>query len=191
MERYTSSDGVWHPLCRMDHVTVMVSHKAQTIRVAPLYIHSFPLLAPHHILEAEKFNLRYTSPSQIIGTADKLRWYRYQHGLLQREVAFLVGIDRSTYIHYENDEVEYYPVEIMKKIAALYDIPVTALLDEYNTFLYHNQGKQIKEWRKDLRMTQREYADYLGVSFGNLQNWEQNNVRMVKRTWGKFFRSKA
>ena len=175
----------------MDHVTIMVSHKAQTIRVAPLYIHSFPLVVPHHILEAEKFNLSYASPSQIIETADKLRWYRYQHGLLQREVAFLAGIDRSTYIHYENDEVEYYPVEIMKKIAALYDIPITALLDEYNTFLYHNQGKQIKEWRKDLRMTQREYADYLGVSFGNLQNWEQNNVRMVKRTWEKFFRSKA
>lgn len=175
----------------MNHVTVMVSHKAQTIRVAPLYIHSFPLVIPHHILEAEKFNLRYASPSQIIETADKLRWYRYQHGLLQKEVALLVGIDRSTYIHYENSEVEYYPVEIMKKIAALYDIPVTALLDEYNTFLYHNQGKQIKEWRKALRMTQREYADYLGVSFGNLQNWEQNNVRMVKRTWERFFRSKA
>ena len=172
----------------MNQVTVMVSHKAQTIRVAPLYIHSFRLLAPHHILEAEKFNIRYTSPSQIIETADKLRWYRYQHGLLQREVAFLVGIDRSTYIHYENGEVEYYPLEIMEKIAALYDIPVTALLDEYNTFLYHNQGKQIKERRKALHMTQREYADYLGVSFGTLQNWEQNSVRIFKRTWEKFFR---
>ena len=48
---------------------------------------------------------------------------------MQREVANLVGIDRSTYIHYERGETEYFPLEIMEKIAALYSIPVTDLLD--------------------------------------------------------------
>ena len=166
----------------------MVRHESKAIRFAPLVILSFPLLAPHHLLEAEKFNIRFTDPAQITETADKLRWYRYREALLQREVANLVGIDRSTYLHYEGGETEYFPLEIMEKIAALYDIPVTDLLDEYNTFLYRDQGKQIKERRKALRMTQREYADYLGVSFGSLQNWEQNNVRMFKRTWERYFK---
>ena len=48
--------------------------------------HSIPLLAPHHLLEAEKFNIRYTDPAQITCMADKLRWYRYKKALLQREV---------------------------------------------------------------------------------------------------------
>ena len=193
VEGHALSDEVWRPLCRADgtiHTTIyiMVRHESKAIRFAPLVILSFPLLAPHHLLEAEKFNIRFTDPAQITETADKLRWYRYREALLQREVANLVGIDRSTYLHYEGGETEYFPLEIMEKIAALYDIPVTDLLDEYNTFLYRDQGKQIKERRKALRMTQREYADYLGVSFGSLQNWEQNNVRMFKRTWERYFK---
>ena len=31
----------------------------------------------------------------------KLRWLRYQKGLRQRDVADYAGIDRSTYVHYE------------------------------------------------------------------------------------------
>lgn len=166
----------------------MMRHESKAIKFAPLVILSFPLLAPHHLLEAEKFNIRFTNPAQITEAADKLRWYRYREALLQREVAALVGIDRSTYIHYESGETEYFPLEVMEKIAALYSIPVTDLLDEYNTFLYRGQGRQIKERRKSLRMTQREYADYLGVSFGSLQNWEQDNVRMFKRTWERYFK---
>ena len=193
VEGHALSDEVWRPLCRADgtiHITIyiMVRHESQAIRFAPLVILSSPLLAPHHLLEAEKFNIRFTDPAQITETADKLRWYRYREALLQKEVAALVGIDRSTYIHYESGETEYFPLEIMEKIAALYSIPVTDLLDEYNTFLYRGQGRQIKERRKSLRMTQREYADYLGVSFGSLQNWEQNNVRMFKRTWERYFK---
>ena len=190
---HTLSDEVWRPLCRADgsiHITIyiMVRHESKAIRFAPLVILSFPLLAPHHLLEAEKFNIRFTDPAQITDTADKLRWYRYKEALLQREVAALVGIDRSTYIHYESGETGYYPLDIMERIANLYNIPVTDLLDEYNTFLYLGQGEQIKIRRKALRMTQREFADYLGVPFGSLQNWEQNNVRMFKRTWERYFK---
>lgn len=166
----------------------MIRSTNRTVQTAPLFIHTFPLLAPHHLLEAEKFNIRFTDPSQITEMSDKLRWYRYKKALLQREVANIIGVDNSTYLHYESGEYEYIPLETMKRIAAIYEISVTDLLDEYNTFLYHGQGEQIKAKRKSLHMTQREYAKYLGVSFGNLQNWEQNSVRMFKRTWEKYFK---
>ena len=82
----------------------MVRHAIRAITYSPLYIHSFRLVQPHTLVEAEKFNLRYSDPSQIDNTPDRLRWYRYQKGLLQRDVAEYVGMDRSTYSSYEEME---------------------------------------------------------------------------------------
>ena len=87
------------------------------------------------LVEAEKFNIRFPDPSEITETADKLRWYRYRKALLQREVAEYAGIDRSTYIHYEEYGRDYYPLDKMEKIAEILGVPVTELLDEYNRFL--------------------------------------------------------
>lgn len=148
----------------------------------------FPLLAPRKLLDAQKFNIRYTDPSQITEIADKLRWYRYQHALMQKEVAEQIGIDRNTYIHYEEYGRDYYPVEHMEKLAELYDVPVEELLDGYNLFLYKGQGEQIQKIRQGLGLTQKQYAQRLGVSFDNLRKWEQNRVRIYKSTWEKHFR---
>lgn len=148
----------------------------------------FPLLAPRKLLDAQKFNIRYTDPSQITEIADKLRWYRYQHALMQKEVAEQIGIDRNTYIHYEEYGRDYYPIEHMEKLAELYDVPVEELLDGYNLFLYKGQGEQIQKIRQGLGLTQKQYAQRLGVSFDNLRKWEQNRVRIYKSTWEKHFR---
>ena len=148
----------------------------------------FPLLAPRKLLDAQKFNIRYTDPSQITEIADKLRWYRYQHALMQKEVAEQIGIDRNTYIHYEEYGRDYYPIEHMEKLAELYDVSVEELLDGYNLFLYKGQGEQIQKIRQGLGLTQKQYAQRLGVSFDNLRKWEQNRVRIYKSTWEKHFR---
>ena len=158
------------------------------IRFAPLFIHSFPLFAPHHLLESEKFNIRFSTLSEITKIADKLRWYRHKNALLQREVADYIGVDRSTYIRYEEDGKVNYSFEHMDKLAALYNIPTIDLLDAYHLFLYNDQGKQIRERRFALKLTQREYAAMLGVSIGNLKKWEQNRVRITKSTWERFFK---
>ena len=166
----------------------MISNLSGKIRLAPLEILRCPLLAPRKLLDAQKFNIRYTDPSQITEIADKLRWYRYQHALMQKEVAEQIGIDRNTYIHYEEYGRDYYPVEHMEKLAELYDVPVEELLDGYNLFLYKGQGEQIQKIRQGLGLTQKQYAQRLGVSFDNLRKWEQNRVRIYKLTWEKHFR---
>lgn len=153
------------------------------VEYAPFYIHSFRLVQPHTIVEAEKFNLRYTDPAQINNTPDKLRWYRYQHGLLQKEVAAYAGIERATYSSYEEAGRDYYPIEVMQKIAQLFSVPVTELLDKFNLFLYYGQGKQIKQMREIKEMTQKEYAQHLGVPFGTFQQWEEDRVTISKSTW--------
>ena len=166
----------------------MVQNISGAVKFSPLFIHSFAMLAPHHMLESEKFNIRFSDPSEITEIADKLRWHRYKKALLQREVANYIGIDRNTYASYEEIGRDYYPIEHMEKLASLFGVPVTELLDDFNLFLYNDQGKQIREKRLSLNMTQKEYAAMLGVNLANLKKWELNKVRIFKSTWERLFK---
>lgn len=168
-------------LCR--RLVLMVRHTITGVVYAPLYIHSFRLAQPHTLVEAEKFHLRYADPSRIDNTPDKLRWYRFQKGLLQREVADYVGMDRGTYHSYEDIGRDYYPMEHMEKLAQLFEVTLEELVDEYNLFLYRGQGEQLKAMRAARNMTQSEYARRLGVSMSNLAQWEIDRVRISKSTW--------
>ena len=166
----------------------MMRNTSYTIEVSPLIILHFPLLAPKKFLDAQIFNLRFSDPSEMTQIADKLRWYRYRHALIQSEVADRIGVDQKTYMRYEEYGRDYYPIEHMQKLAGMYDVPVESLLDDYNLFLCKGQGKQILEVRKKLKMTQKEFADRLGVQLSALKKWEQDRVKMQKATWEKYFR---
>ena len=52
----------------------------------------------------------------------------------------------------------------------------------------NGKGKQIKAIQTKLGLTQREYADKLGVSLGSLKQWEQNRKQIFKSTWEKYFK---
>ena len=89
---------------------------------------------------------------------------------------------------YEEIGRDYYPIRTMERLADLDGIPVVELLDAFNRFLYNDQGKQIREKRLKMQLTQRAYAARLGVPVGSLKSWEQNKVRIFKSTWEKYFR---
>ena len=187
-ENHAPSDKTWRMFRRLgENSYLMIRHISGEMQFAPLLVYSFELLAPHHLVESEKFNIRFSDPKEITEMADKFRWYRYKKALLQREVADYIGIDRSTYVGYEKTGRGYYPIEHMEKLVTLFGIPVTDMLDGYNRFLYDGQGRQIRERRKHLGMTQREYAALLGVPLGALKRWEQNKVRIFKSTWERYF----
>ena len=164
-------------------MVMMTRNPLNEVEYAPLYIHSFALIQPHKLVEAEKFNLRYTEPSQIHNISDKLRWHRYRLGLCQRDIAEKIGIGESTYAAYEDAGRDYYPIEIRARIADLFRLSVTDLLDAYNRFLYDGQGKQIKQLRQSRGMTQKEYASLIGVPLRSLKKWEQNKVKISKKMW--------
>ena len=189
MENHEPFGAKWSMFCRLKvRSYVLAANVAGTLKVAPLQILKFPVVLPHKFLDAEKFNLRFSDASEITEIADKLRWLRYQKGLRQRDVADYAGIDRSTYVHYEEYGKDLYPPEHMEKIAQLFEVPVDMLLDDYNLFLRNGQGNQIKAIRTKLGLTQRQYADKLGVSLGNLKHWEQNRKQIFKSTWEKYFK---
>lgn len=167
---------------------MMSCHANGVVKCAPLLIFDFPLVMVRHFEEAEKLNLQFTDPSEITEMADKLRWYRCRKALLQRDVADYAGIDRSTYIHYEEPGRDYYPLNKLTKVAEILEVNVTELLDEYNLFLYHDQGRQIREKREALGMTIIQYAEYLGIQPGKLRRWESNQVHILKNTWERYFK---
>ena len=73
--------------------------------------------------------------------------------LLQRDVAEYAGIKRATYSSYEENVRDYCPVDTLKRIAKLFEVDITNLLDDYNTFLYNGQAEQLKGLRKQLGLT--------------------------------------
>lgn len=149
-----------------------------------LAVHSFPFLRPQKLVDAEKFNSRYPDPAMLTTTADKLRYYRYQKSLLQREVAEYAGINESTYIDYESGNRDYYPIDKIQRIAELLKVPTEALLDEYNLFL-REQGKALKALRKRRGWTQTQLAERLSVRLHVVKQWEQGRVRMTRKVWGR------
>lgn len=132
----TPFEAKWRLLARVGvRCYILISNVSGAVKVAPLQILQFPVLLPHKFQDAEKFNLQFPDFSEITEMPDKLRWLRYQKGLRQRDVADYAGIDRSTYVHYEEYGKDLYPLEHMERIAQLFEVPVESLLDDYNLFL--------------------------------------------------------
>lgn len=166
----------------------MVRNTHQEVQYAPLYVHCFHLVQPHHILEAEKFNIHYSEPDQITNIAVKLRWYRHQKGMLQREVADYIGVNRATYVHYEDGTQELYPAEVMMKLTELYGVSADALLDEYNWFIWRGQGRQVQELRLSKELTILQFAEELNVYPTSIRRWEDESQLMTKSTWERYFK---
>ena len=185
----TPFEAKWRLLARVGvRCYILISNVSGAVKVAPLQILQFSVILPHKFQDAEKFNLQFSDFSEITETADKLRWYRYQKGLRQRDAADYAGIDRSTYIHYEETGRDFYPKEHMEKLAELFEVPLKDLLDDYNLFLLRGQGAQIKAIRQRLGLTQKAYAAQLGVPLQKFKRWEQGNVQIFKSTWEKYFK---
>ena len=105
------------------------------------------MLNHRHLTKSMIFLYENPNPEKLDNVSNKLKWYRINNGLLQRDVAKVMGIDRTTYSRYEENVLEAYPLDKLSKAASIFNINITNLLDDYNSFLYHGQGRQIKELR--------------------------------------------
>jgi len=149
------------------------------------YRHPMRVVQPHQLTEAEKFNIIYPTPELLTTTADKLRWHRYRMGLRQRDVADRVGLDRSTYIHYEAGTMERYPSEMLRAIATVLGAEYDWLLDDYNRFLQSEPGIQVKTLRETAALSATAFAERMGVYATTVRKWESGQVLMSKKLWEK------
>ena len=180
----------WRILTQVsENMYILCSTLDGYVRYAPMYIHSFRLIASRKLLEAQLFNQQYQNYEDIPNVQDRLRWCRHHMGLMQKEVADLIGISRGHYIDFEVGYVDYYPKEIVDKLAALYKIPVDDLLDDYNRFLYKGQGKMMREYRESLGLQKKPFARLIGVDPNLLRAWEADQKRMNINFWEKYFKN--
>ena len=164
---------------------MVISKRGNDIKAAPLYIHSFKFLIPLNTTKSERFFNEYPTIDSTSCTANKLRYYRYKKALLQRDVADYAGIDRETYVNYENVNHVFYKREKLERIAEILEVSIFDLLDEYNAFIYSGQGKRIKEIRKSLGLTQHSFGKIFSVSGSNVKRWEADKVQITKTTYDK------
>ncbi len=171
-----------------DNFYLMCRTEDGIVRYAPLCIHSFRLIAPRRLLEAQLFNQQYSSYEDIFNVPDRLRWCRHHMGLMQKEVAALIGISRAQYVGYELGNIDYFPRDIVDKLAKLFTIPVYDLLDDYNRFLYEGQGKSIKTLRLRLGHKKCHFAKQLNLDHDTLSDWENELKQISKNSWIKYFK---
>lgn len=99
-----------------------------------------------------------------------------------------MGISPGIYIQLETGKRGEYPIPILDKLAALYQLPLEDLLDGYNRFLYRGQGKLIREHRQSLGLGKKPYARLLEISPSSLRAWESEKIRITKNAWEKYFK---
>ncbi len=179
----------WHPFIRLgNNMYIMTCYCIGGVKYAPLYIHRFQLLQPRRLLEAERFNIKYTGPYEIATVADKLRYYRHKKALRQKDVAEKTGMHLATYCAYELEDRKIpYPLDNLSKIAELFGVEITDLLDEYNLFLYNGQGRQIQALRQSMGLTKEEFGKLYGFHAYTVNKWENDTIQILKSTWVKLF----
>ena len=168
----------------------MTCREDDKCRHALLYIHTFRLIAPHKLLEAQLFNKQYHSYEDIDNIPDRLRFCRHRLGLMQKEVARMAGITRNTYINLETGNLNAFNKTTADKLATIFDIPVYDLLDGYNRFLCDGQAQRIKEYRASFGLGQKPFARQMGIPIRCLQDWESGRKVVSLKSWEKYFKGR-
>ena len=186
-EAYSPEMGEWQVWKKWsEKFFVMYRQQNGSITFAPLYIHSFPFVIPKNRANICKFQEQYPNPELIDHTGMKIRYYRYQKDLHQKDLADYVGFTRPAMVYYESTERDYYEIDILKKFSEILEVELEDLLDDYNMFLYQGQAARLKEFRKENHLTQKQLAKFLGVDVTKIKGWEQSRVRMSKASYNKF-----
>ena len=131
------------------HLFLLQKVSCEVSCLTPLYILQVPLAGPHTTSEAQAFFHMYHSYSEITNPSDRMRWCRYSLGLLQKEVAAMVGMEEWLYRDLESGTFHRsFTPELADKLAALYGIPVEDILDDYTLFLHRGGGAFLRRYRE-------------------------------------------
>lgn len=167
-------------------MVIMVRYTNIRKEYTPVFLHSFKVVQPVRLLDAELFNMQYRAIEDVKEIPDKLRWYRHSQGLLQSDVAEYLGMTESTYRDYEGGKIKLYPIGYLEKLAHLYKIKISELMDDYNLFIHNGQGEQVKQFRLKLGLSKPKFAKLFGTTKTVILKWERENVMMQKSSWERY-----
>ena len=103
---------------------------------------------------------------------------RTLRGMTQRESAAQIGVNQTTLARWERDE-RLPRGERLSKLKRFLGLPV--LQEDLSTL-----GKQIRAKRLDLGLTQRQFAERLGVTRHTISMWETDRQKPVESLMAKF-----
>jgi transcriptional regulator with XRE-family HTH domain len=121
--------------------------------------------------------------------ADKIRFARLIAGLRQEDLATNLKIDRATLLRYENGQVseENMRVDILIQIAVICGQEQYFCCNPYHVFLAEDAGRQIKQYRKQMGLTQKQLAMQCGVALTTVKRWESNEHKPPISIWRLVF----
>ncbi len=125
---------------------------------------------------------------ELVELGHNLMINRIKVGFSRKHVAAVLLIKRRTLISYELGD-RCISTVMAAKMAKLYHIPLTSLLNYYGTQNYIRRADSMLlrpgTIRKFLGITQQEAADAVGISRATLSNYEHNRSNMPVTTFIK------
>ena len=140
------------------------------------------MAGPRTTVEVQAFYRMYRSYADIPDPWDRLRWCRYRLGLLQKDVAAMVGIEEWLYRDLESGNFRRsFSPELADKLAAFYSIPVKDLLDDYALFFHRGGGAFLREYRQAKGWNRQQLADHAKVSRTSIRCWENGQKAISQK----------
>ena len=167
---------------RLSHKRLQLHIPNAADNVVPYEIYS-TTVGPKKILKAKRLTLAMQLCTGSLKTvSDKLRYARLSAGIHQEELAAKLGIDKCTILRYENGHIseENMCIEWLMQIALVCGQDKYFCCSPYHIFLLGDAGSQIKHYRKQQGLTQRQLAAKLNVNVTTVQGWEWNRNKPPK-----------
>ena len=103
--------------------------------------------------------------------ASRLSYYRELRDMSRSRLSEMTGVAVGELQNYESGKQDiYYSVAV--KLSEALRINVSLLLDDYAAFLAPGYGKKIKAIREKTGLSQKAFAERLGINRGTVAIWE-------------------
>ena len=137
-----------------------------------------------HIMSCKRdeYNVRYRDFEEQKNTGDKIRFVRLHSGLTIDRLADKLGIDRTTLMRYEHNEIseDFINTSLLLEIENICGVPRYTLFDDYLLFF---ETCKLKALRRQYNITQKQLAAHLGVDRNTISRWEQKKCRPSREMW--------
>ena len=128
------------------------------------------------------YQIKYRDIDSLTATGDKIRYVRLQAKLTIEELAETIGINRTTLIRQERNQIsdDLIKADTLLKIERVCGVPKYTIFNEYLKFY---DSEQLKSIRLAHNITIPTMSKILGVNVETYRRWEKKISRPPRDTW--------
>lgn len=170
----------WSIFSKYNHSFILYRTYLDRTEFAMSFAISFPVLDIKPLLNVDDTT-----------TYGLIRKARLEKQIQVKDIARQLGISRYSYMNLEQGKYELHYMDKLKLLCEILDLEPTEIYNTYQLFIMNNQGYQIKKFRVDNNLTQKQLAEMLGVNRKQAGRWENNYNQMEYEKWVLFEKIKA